>query len=99
MTNEIGFYCVAGGIASYGRNSESQQSYLFKDSSRTDDPVYQLLRSARKGGLIIGMFGWGYIEGLTGSMHNSVLAMLILFTVAYIAMMSFGRVPLRSITK
>ena len=43
----------------------------------TDDPAsyFSFYEVLEKGVLIIGMFGWGYIEGLTGSMHNSVLAM------------------------
>jgi UMF1 family MFS transporter len=35
-----------------------------------------------KGGLIIGMFSWGTIEGLTGSMRTSVLALILFFIAA-----------------
>lgn len=93
-TNKIGFYCVAGGIGFLmgGTQSLNRATYS-KILPDTDDPAsyFSFYEVLEKGGLIIGMFGWGYIEGLTGSMHNSVLAMLILFTVAYIAMMLVPR--------
>ena len=37
-----------------------------------------------KGGLIIGMFSWGYIEGFTGSMRSSVLALIVFFAISLI---------------
>ena len=40
-----------------------------------------------KGGPVIGMFGWGYIEGLTGSMRNSILALVGLFGLAFLVLM------------
>ena len=93
-TNKIGFYCVAGGIGFLmgGTQSLNRATYS-KILPDTDDPAsyFSFYEVLEKGGLIIGMFGWGYIEGLTGSMHNSVLAMLILFTVAYIAMILVPR--------
>ncbi len=89
-TNKMGFYCVAGGIGFLmgGTQSLNRATYS-KILPDTDDPAsyFSFYEVLEKGGLIIGMFGWGYIEGLTGSMHNSVLAMLILFTIAYFALM------------
>ena len=81
----IGF--LMGGTQSLNRATYSK---ILPD---TDDPAsyFSFYEVLEKGGLIIGMFGWGYIEGITGSMQNSVLAMLILFTVAYIAMMLVPR--------
>ena len=93
-TNKIGFYCVAGGIGFLmgGTQSLNRATYS-KILPDTDDPAsyFSFYEVLEKGGLIIGMFGWGYIEGITGSMQNSVLAMLILFTIAYIAMMLVPR--------
>ena len=93
-TNKIGFYFVAGGIGFLmgGTQSLNRATYS-KILPDTDDPAsyFSFYEVLEKGGLIIGMFGWGYIEGITGSMQNSVLAMLILFTVAYIAMMLVPR--------
>ena len=93
-TNKIGFYIVAGGIGFLmgGTQSLNRATYS-KILPDTDDPAsyFSFYEVLEKGGLIIGMFGWGYIEGITGSMQNSVLAMLILFTVAYIAMMLVPR--------
>ena len=89
-TNKIGFYFIAGGIGFLmgGTQSLNRATYS-KILPDTEDPAsyFSFYEVLEKGGLIIGMFGWGYIEGITGSMHDSVLAMLILFSVAYIAMM------------
>ena len=66
-TNKIGFYCVAGGIGFLmgGTQSLNRATYS-KILPDTDDPaLLQLYEVLEKGGLIIGMFGWGYIEGLT----------------------------------
>jgi MFS-type transporter involved in bile tolerance (Atg22 family) len=32
------------------------------------------------------MFGWGYIEGFTGSMRNSILALVVLFLIAFVVL-------------
>ena len=89
-TSKVGFYFVAGGIGFLmgGTQSLNRATYS-KILPDTDDPAsyFSFYEVLEKGGLIIGMFGWGYIEGITGSMHNSILVMIILFTIAYIAMM------------
>ena len=48
-----------------------------------------------KGGLIIGMFSWGFIEGLTGSMRTSVLALIIYFAAALAAMATIPKGTVR----
>ncbi|MAO45585.1 MAG: MFS transporter [Crocinitomicaceae bacterium] len=89
-TDTIGFYAVACGIGFLmgGTQSLNRATYS-KILPDTDDPAsyFSFYEMLEKGGLIIGMFGWGFIEGFTGTMHNSVLAMLVLFTLAYLAMM------------
>ena len=54
-------------------------------SSRTT--YFSFYEVLEKGGLVIGMFGWGYIEGLTGSMRNSILALVGLFGLAFLVLM------------
>ena len=89
-TDTIGFYAVACGIGFLmgGTQSLNRATYS-KILPDTNDPAsyFSFYEMLEKGGLIIGMFGWGFIEGFTGTMHNSVLAMLVLFTLAYLAMM------------
>jgi UMF1 family MFS transporter len=98
-TNKIGFYITAGciGFLMGGTQSLNRATYS-KILPETKDPAsyFSFYEVLEKGGLIIGMFGWGYIEGLTGSMQNSILAMTILFVFAFIAMM---RIPKEYRTK
>jgi UMF1 family MFS transporter len=49
-----------------------------------------------KGGLIIGMFSWGYIEGFTGSMRTSVLALILFFAAALAVMATIPKGTVRT---
>ena len=72
-----------------GRNAKPQPQQLFEDAAEHRGPrvVLQFYEVLEKGGLIIGMFSWGYIEGFTGSMRSSILALIIFFVVS-IALLS-----------
>jgi UMF1 family MFS transporter len=89
-TTKIGFYVAAGAIGFLmgGTQSLNRATYS-KILPKTNDPAsyFSFYEVLEKGGLIIGMFGWGYIEGYTGSMRESILAMIILFSLAFLAMM------------
>jgi UMF1 family MFS transporter len=71
-----------------GTQSLNRATYS-KILPKTKDPAsyFSFYEVLEKGGLIIGMFGWGYIEGYTGSMRESILAMIILFSLAFLAML------------
>ena len=43
------------------------------------------------------MFGWGYIEGVTGSMRNSILALVGLFLIAFVILAMDSQVAPRSL--
>ena len=89
-TTKIGFYVAAGAIGFLmgGTQSLNRATYS-KILHKTKDPAsyFSFYEVLEKGGLIIGMFGWGYIEGYTGSMRESILAMIILFSLAFLAML------------
>ena len=89
-TTKMGFYVAAGAIGFLmgGTQSLNRATYS-KILPKTKDPAsyFSFYEVLEKGGLIIGMFGWGYIEGYTGSMRESILAMIILFSLAFIAML------------
>ena len=89
-TTKMGFYVAAGAIGFLmgGTQSLNRATYS-KILPTTKDPAsyFSFYEVLEKGGLIIGMFGWGYIEGYTGSMRESILAMIILFSLAFIAML------------
>ena len=59
----------------------------------TDDTTsyFSFYEVLEKSGVVIGMFSWGYIEGFTGSMRNSLLALIGFFVVALILLASIPK--------
>ncbi len=82
-----GFYVAAGiiGFMMGGTQSLNRSSYS-KMLPQTEDHAsyFSFYEVLEKGGLIIGMFSWGYIEGFTGSMRSSVLALILFFAISLI---------------
>ena len=66
---------VMGGIQALSRSTYSKMLPETQDHAS----YFSFYEVLEKGGLIIGMFSWGYIEGFTGSMRSSVLALIIFF--------------------
>ena len=85
-----GFYVAAAGIGWLmgGTQSLNRSTYSKLLPKTVDNASYfSFYEVLEKGGLVIGMFGWGYIEGLTGSMRNSILALVGLFGLAFLVLM------------
>ena len=81
-----GFYVAAGviGFMMGGTQSLNRSTYSKLIPETEDNASYfSFYEVLEKSGLVIGMFGWGYIEGVTGSMRNSILALVGLFLVAF----------------
>lgn len=77
-----GFYLAAGiiGFMMGGTQSLNRSTYSKMLPETKDHASYfSFYEVLEKGGLIIGMFSWGYIEGFTGSMRSSVLALIVFF--------------------
>jgi UMF1 family MFS transporter len=72
----IGF--MMGGTQSMNRSTYSKMLPETQDHAS----YFSFYEVLEKGGLIIGMFSWGTIEGLTGSMRTSVLALILFFIAA-----------------
>ncbi|MGB0172333.1 MAG: MFS transporter, partial [Flavobacteriales bacterium] len=72
----IGF--MMGGTQSLNRSTYTK---MLPD---TDDTAsyFSFYEVLEKLGVVIGMFSWGYIEGLTGSMRNSILVLIVFFAAA-----------------
>ena len=66
-----------------GTQSLNRSTYT-KMLPETDDTAsyFSFYEVLEKLGVVIGMFSWGYIEGLTGSMRNSILVLIVFFAVA-----------------
>lgn len=80
-----GFYVAAGviGFMMGGTQSLNRSTYAKMLPDTEDHASYfSFYEVLEKGGLIIGMFSWGYIEGFTGSMRESVLVLIVFFAAA-----------------
>ena len=86
-TSKEGFYVAAAviGFMMGGTQSLNRSTYSkFLPQTEDNASYFSFYEVLEKGGLVIGMFGWGYIEGLTGSMRNSILALVVLFGAAFL---------------
>ncbi len=86
LVNDVNGFFVAAGIIGFmmgGTQSLNRSSYS-KMLPNTEDHAsyFSFYEVLEKGGLIIGMFSWGYIEGFTGSMRSSILALIIFFAIS-----------------
>ena len=85
-SSKEGFYLAAGviGFMMGGTQSLNRSTYSKLIPETEDNASYfSFYDVLEKSGLVIGMFGWGYIEGVTGSMRNSILALVGLFLIAF----------------
>lgn len=84
---EYGFYglAIAVGIVMGGIQSLSRSTYS-KLMPETDDTAsyFSYYDLTEKIAIVLGMFSFGYIEEITGSMKNSVLSLVLFFAVGII---------------
>ncbi|MFT5921370.1 MAG: UMF1 family MFS transporter, partial [Flavobacteriales bacterium] len=81
----IGF--MMGGTQSLSRSTYSKMLPETKDTASFFS-YYDVLE---KIGMVIGMLSFGMIEGLTGSMRNSVLSLIIFFVIGLILLLMVPR--------
>jgi MFS transporter, UMF1 family len=82
ITTEVHFYIIAalvglvmGGIQSLSRSTYSKLMPETKDTAS----FFSFYDVTEKLAIVIGLFSFGFIEGLTGSMRNSILALIVFF--------------------
>lgn len=97
LVNGSSMFFVAAGIVGFmmgGTQSLNRSTYT-KMLPDTEDTAsyFSFYEVLEKLGVVIGMFSWGYIEGLTGSMRSSILALIGFFAVAMILLASIPRQP------
>jgi len=94
VNGSIMFFVAAGviGFMMGGTQSLNRSTYT-KMLPDTEDTAsyFSFFEVLEKLGVVIGMFSWGYIEGLTGSMRNSILALIGFFAVALIILLSIPK--------
>ena len=87
IKTETHFYIIAslvglvmGGIQSLSRSTYSKLMPETKDTAS----FFSFYDITEKLAIVIGLFSFGYIEGLTGNMRNSILALVIFFVLGLI---------------
>jgi MFS transporter, UMF1 family len=99
--NEIAFYMLAavvgfvmGGIQSLCRSTYAKLMPETKDTAS----YFSFYDVSEKIAIVIGMFSFGYINEMTGSQRNSVLALMVFFVIALILLL-FTRTALKKENK
>ncbi len=81
----VGF--VMGGVQSLSRSTYSKLLPETEDHAS----YFSFFDVCEKIGIVIGMFSFGAIEGLTGGMRNSILALIIFFLVGFIVLLTIPK--------
>ena len=91
MTTEFHFYALAvsvglvmGGIQSLSRSTYAKLMPVTEDTTS----FFSFYDVTEKIAIVIGLTAFGYIEELTGSMRNSVLSLMVFFTLGLIILFS-----------
>lgn len=89
-----GFYVVAfavglvmGGIQSLSRSTYSKLLPVSEDNAS----FFSFYDVCEKVGIVIGMLSFGAIEGITGGMRNSILALIIFFIVGFLILLTIPK--------
>jgi UMF1 family MFS transporter len=89
ITTEVHFYILAalvglvmGGIQSMSRSTYSKLMPPTKDTAS----FFSFYDVTEKLAIVIGLFSFGFIEGLTHSMRNSILVLIVFFVLGLIAL-------------
>ncbi|MGY6562772.1 MAG: MFS transporter [Luteibaculaceae bacterium] len=93
ISTPVEFYLLAAcvGLVMGGVQSLSRSTYSKMLPETTDHASYfSFYDVTEKIAIVLGSFTYGYIEGFTGSMRNSVLMLMVFFIVAFFL---FLRVP------
>ena len=81
----IHFYLISGfvGLVMGGIQSLSRSTYskYIPSNSKDTSSFFSFYDISEKLGIVIGMFSYGFIEQVTGSMRNSIVALVVFFIV------------------
>lgn len=90
----FGFYIIASavGLVMGGIQSLSRSTYS-KLLPETEDHAsfFSFFDVCEKLGIVIGAFSFGYIEGITGGMRNSILALIAFFVIGFIILLTIPK--------
>lgn len=93
MQTEMHFYIIAslvglvmGGIQSLSRSTYSKLMPETKDTAS----FFSFYDVTEKLAIVIGLFSFGFIEGLTNNMRNSILALIVFFALGLVFLILTG---------
>ncbi len=78
---------VMGGIQSLSRSTYSKLLPETEDNAS----YFSFYDVCEKIGIVIGMFAFGYIEGITGGMRNSILALIVFFVAGFLILLTIPK--------
>ncbi|MES2396712.1 MAG: MFS transporter [Bacteroidota bacterium] len=88
------FYVIAAlvGLVMGGIQSLSRSTYS-KLLPETEDHAsyFSFFDVCEKIGIVIGMLSFGFIEGVTGGMRNSVLALIVFFVIGFLVLLTIPK--------
>ena len=90
IQNAVQFYILATflGFVMGGIQSQARSTYAMLIPPDTTDTAsyFSFYDITEKIGIVIGMFGFGFIEQISGSMRNSVALLSVFFMIAFVAL-------------
>ncbi len=89
MTTELHFYIIASlvGLVMGGIQSMSRSTYSkFMPETKDTASFFSFYDVTEKLAIVIGLFSFGFIEGLTKSMRNSILVLILFFVLGLVAL-------------
>ena len=91
IQNAVQFYILAIflGFVMGGIQSQARSTYAMLIPSDTTDTAsyFTFYDITEKIGIVVGMFGFGFIEQISGSMRNSVALLSVFFLIAFVALL------------
>ena len=101
ITTEVHFYILAslvglvmGGIQSLSRSTYSK----FMPETKDTASFFSFYDVTEKLAIVIGLFSFGLIEGLTGNMRNSLLALIVFFALGLLMLLATAATQKNKIT-
>lgn len=89
-----GFYVIAcvvgtvmGGVQSLSRSTYSKLLPKTEDTAS----YFSFYDVCEKVGIVIGMLSFGFIEGVTGGMRNSILALIVFFILGFVILLTIPK--------
>ena len=91
VTNEMQFYILASivGLIMGGIQSLSRSTYakIMPEGTHDTASFFSFYDVTEKVAIVIGMVSFGLVQQLTGSMRNSILALVLFFVIGFIALL------------